>query len=297
MLKYSMQLSVILVSHNSGRVLKSCLGYLRVALQANFEPNQSEIIVIDNASTDGSISWLKKQKDLKISLLTENIGFGRANNIGLQIAQGKYILFLNTDVYLKEKIDFHKLLVFLENDPKAAGLTIKLLLPNGQIDPASHRGFPTPFNALAYFSGLEHLTAGIPGLNRLCGGYHLRYRGLSTVHEIDSPTAAFFLLKKKIVDYLVGFDPDYFFYGEDLDLSFRIKKLGYSIWYYPFYRAIHQKYQSGKKSDNQQARVLSQRHFYQTMLVFYDKHYAQVYPRWLSGLVRLGIKLKSRFSQ
>ena len=292
-----MQLSVILVSYNSVKVLKPCLEYLRQRLRSNFAAHQSEIIVVDNHSADGSLAWLQKQQDLKLSLLKENIGFGRANNVGLQIAKGKYVLFLNTDVYLKEKIDFVKLLNFLKKNPRAAGLTIKLLLPNGQIDPASHRGFPTPYNALTYFLGLERLTAPIPGLNRLFGGYHLLYRGLKTVHEIDSPTAAFFLLKKKVVDHLGGFDPDYFFYGEDLDLSYRIKKLGYSLWYYPFYQAVHLKYQSGKKSTNEQARKLSQKYFYQTMLTFYEKHYHQIYPSWLSGLVRLGIKLKSSLSR
>lgn len=292
-----MQLSVILVSYNSARVLKPCLEYLRQRLQSNFAAHESEIIVVDNHSTDGSLPWLKKQKNLKLSLLKENIGFGRANNVGLQIARGKYVLFLNTDVYLQGKIDFVKLLNFLEKNAKAAGLTIKLLLPSGGIDPASHRGFPTPYNALTYFLGLERLTAPIPGLNRLFGGYHLLYRGLNTVHEIDSPTAAFFLLKKKIVDHLGGFDPDYFFYGEDLDLSYRIKSLGYSLWYYPDYWAIHLKYQSGKKSVDEQSRQLSQKYFYQTMLTFYEKHYNQLYPSWLSGLVRLGIKLKSSLSR
>lgn len=292
-----MQLSVILVSYNSKTVLLPCLKYLRARLQENFYSQETEIIVVDNHSTNGSLAWLQKQKDLKLSLLKENIGFGRANNVGLQMAKGEYVLFLNTDVYLQKKIDFAKLLFFLKSNIKAAGLTIKLLLPNGKIDPASHRGFPTPYNALTYFLGLEQITAPIPGLNRIFGGYHLLYRGLNSVHEIDSPTAAFFLLKKKILDHLGGFDPDYFFYGEDLDLSFRIKKLGYSLWYYPHYQAVHLKYQSGKKSTNEQARRVSQKYFYQTMLIFYEKHYSNVYPAWLSGLVKLGIKLKSRLSK
>ena len=291
-----MQLSVILVSYNSKIVLQTCLKYLRVKLQENFSHSDAEIIVVDNNSNDGTAFWLAKQKDLKSSLLKENLGFGRANNVGLQMAKGKYVLFLNSDVYLKTKIDFPKLLVFLENNDKAAGLTIKLLLPNGQIDPASHRGFPTPYNALTYFLGLERLTKPVPLLNRLFGGYHLTYRNLKTIHQIDSPTAAFFLVKKKVIDHLNGFDPDYFFYGEDLDLSYRIKKLGYSLWYYPYYRAVHLKYQSGKKSSNNQTQKLSQQSFYKSMLIFYDKHYQHIYPFWLSKLVRQGIKLKEKLS-
>lgn len=292
-----MQLSVILVSYNSINVLKPCLQHLRKNLKASFSQTQVEMIVIDNGSTDSTVLWLKQQPDLKLSLLKENLGFGRANNIGLQMAKGEFVLFLNTDVYLKENIDFPKLMAFLRNNKQAAGLTIKLLLPSGKIDPASHRGFPTPFNALVYFAGLSWLTAPIPGLNRLFGGYHLTYRPLNTVHEIDAATAAFLLMKKQIVDHLRGFDPDYFFYGEDLDLCYRLKKLGYSLWYYPHYQALHLKYQSGKKSEDEQARKISQKYFYQTMLTFYEKHYTNVYPAWLSGLVRLGIKLKSSLSR
>jgi hypothetical protein len=287
-----MKLSVILVSYNSKAVLNPCLKYLKTRLQENFSKDEFEIIIVDNHSQDGTAGWLKRQKGFKTIFLKENIGFGRGNNVGLQIAKGQYILLLNTDVYLKEKVNFQELFSFLKNNQNAAGLTIKLLLANGKIDPASHRGFPTPYNALTYFSGLERLTAPIPGLNYCFGGYHLTYRRLDTVHEIDSPTAAFFLIKKKVLDYVHGFDPDYFFYGEDLDLSYRIKKLGYSLWYYPYYSAFHMKYQSGKKSVDQKTRKNSQKHFYQTMLTFYNKHYLKRYPNWLSALVRLGIKTK-----
>ena len=292
-----MLLSVILVSYNSKTVLEKCLSYLRKRLKENFAKNEVEIIIVDNHSQDNSQNWLSHQKDLRLSFLKENVGFGRANNVGLQLARGQFILLLNTDVYLKEPINFGELFSFLNNHSQAAGLTVKLLLPNNQIDPASHRGFPTPYNSLTYFSGLEKLTAKIPGLNRLFGGYHLCSANLNQIHQIDSPTAAFFLVKKSILEHLGGFDPDYFFYGEDLDLSYRIKRLGYSIWYYPQFRALHLKNQSSLKSKNLETQKLTQRYFYQTMLTFYDKHYSQKYPGWLSGLVKLGIKLKSQSSK
>jgi GT2 family glycosyltransferase len=290
-----MLLSVILVSYNSGEVLKDCFKFLRQRLAENFAPTEAEIIVVDNASTDKSRLWLSKQKDLKQCFLKENLGFSRGNNIGLQIAKGKFVLFLNTDVYLKEKINFKELLLFLDKKEKAAGLTIRLNLANNQIDPASHRGFPTPFNAFAYYSGLEKLTTNIPVFSKFFGGYHLTSKNLNTIHEIDSPTAAFFLVKKKILDDVSGFDPDYFFYGEDLDLSYRIKSWGYSIWYYPKYQAWHIKYQSGQKNQNEQIRRQAKRQFYETMLIFYEKHYADKYPQWLGALVRLAIKIKSSF--
>jgi GT2 family glycosyltransferase len=284
-----MKLSVIIVSYNAIQVLKQCVALLEKRLQENFKSTESEIIVVDNNSTSGNQNWLQKQKKLKSVFLKENIGFGQANNIGLKLAKGQYILFLNSDVYIKEKINFVQLIDFLASDQKKAGLTIKLVLPDGKIDPASHRGFPTPWNAFTYFSQLEKLTKKT-ALAKFFGGYHLTQCNLNTIHKIDSPTAAFYLLKKNILDKLKGFDPDYFFYGEDLDLSYRIKQLSYSIWYYPKYTALHLKYQSGKKSLNQADRTKAKRLFYETMLIFYEKHYKTRYPRFVNYLVKSGVK-------
>lgn len=288
-----MLLSVIIVSYNQAQVLSTCLKHLQKNLSHNFSQNQFEIIVVDNNSLPPIFSSKESQKGIRLVLLKENTGFSRANNIGLQLAKGQYILFLNSDVYLSSPINFKELIAFLEKQPKRAGLTIRLNLTNGQIDPASHRGFPNPYNALSYFLGFEKLFAFVPGLNRIFGGYHLTYKNLNTVHEIDSPTAAFFLLKKNILDRVNGFDPDYFFYGEDLDLSYRIKNLGYSIWYYPLYSGLHLKYQSGLKSSHNKTKAQSKKHFYKSMLLFYKKHYYQKYPRLLYYFVEMGVKLKS----
>ena len=138
-------------------------------------------------------------------------------------------------------------------------------------------------------SGLAKLFRHTP-FNGIFGGYHLEHLPLGEAHEIDSPTAAFFLVKKKILDHLHGFDEDYFFYGEDLDLAYRIKALGYSIWYYPAYEVRHLKYQSGQKAVNLEHRKFSRKQFYKTMLTFYDKHYAEKYPTVLNMLVRVGVK-------
>jgi GT2 family glycosyltransferase len=282
---------VVIVSYNSRRVLEPCLKWLKERLKENELQEQTEIIVVDNNSQIAEQQWLKTLSGVKLIESNSNLGFGRANNLGLEVASGKYVLFLNSDVNLEEPIDFAELMAFLEKTSLAAGLTIRLLLPNGRIDPASHRGFPTPGNSLAYFLGLEKLTAGIWGLNRFFGGYHLSYLPLNTVHEIDSPTAAFFLLKKSVLAKVGGFDPDYFFYGEDLDLSYRIKKLGFSLWYYPRYRATHLKYQSSQASGSAKIRRESRNYFFETMELFVDKHYAAKYPRPLVTLMKLGIRL------
>ncbi|MEK9179642.1 MAG: glycosyltransferase family 2 protein, partial [Patescibacteria group bacterium] len=248
-------ISVIVLSFNTLPLLKECLGLLQGQLKEGVE-----ILVVDNASTDGSVEWLQTQNTIKTIYLKENVGFGKGNNMGLRLATGKYTLLLNSDVLLKDKIDFQELISFLEKDekratsnynitsisdedvaqgivaidkstngrrtiPKAA-LTVELKLSDGTRDPANHRGFPTPWNAFCYFTGLEKLSS-------LFGGYHLTSKDMTSVHEIDCPNAAFFLVKTDILKSIDGFDEDYFMYGEDIDLCYRIKEMGYSIWYYP----------------------------------------------------------------
>jgi GT2 family glycosyltransferase len=284
-----MQLSVIVVAHNSFHVLPRCLELLRTQLCQNFpNPKEYEVVVVDNASTDGTVSYLKKQKDIMSVYLPENIGFGRGNNAGAAVAHGAYLLLLNSDVYLEHSIDFQVLLSFLEKDSKRAALAIKLNLPDGRMDRACHRGFPTPLNSFVYFSRLEKLIGGT---------YHLTNRDLTTIHEIDCPSAAFFLIKKNVFDEVKGFDPDYFFYAEDIDLCYRVKEKKYSIWFYPSFQAQHLKYQSGQKGADTVVRLKSRVHFFSSMGMFYEKHYSNKYPKLVAVLVKCGIRILALFNK
>jgi GT2 family glycosyltransferase len=137
------------------------------------------------------------------------------------------------------------------------------------------------------------LTAKIPLLNRLFGGYHLTYLPLTTRHEIDTPTGAFFLARKDVLDVLKGFDEIFFMYGEDIDLSYRIKRLGYSIIYDPTFTVLHLKNQSGiKRKNNVTIQKKTRNYFYESMAIFYKKHYEQCYPRWINALVYAAINRK-----
>ena len=125
------------------------------------------------------------------------------------------------------------------------------------------------------------------------GGYHLTSIPINTKHEIDSPTGAFFLVRKDIVDVLGGFDEHFFMYGEDLDLAFRIKRLGYAIIYNPICTVLHLKNQSGMKRHNDAATQKKTRdHFYDSMAIFYRKHYENRYPSLISKLVYMAINKK-----
>lgn len=273
-----MTLSVVVLSFNTLSLLQECLKLLQNQLK------DGEIIVVDNGSTDGSAEWLQKQVGIKTIYLKENVGFGKGNNIGLKEVTGEYTLLLNSDVLLKEKIDFQELTDYLSAEEKRAALTVELKLSDGTRDPANHRGFPTPWNAFCYFLGLEKLSP-------LFGGYHLTSCNMSEIHEIDCPNAAFFLVKTDVLKSINGFDEDYFMYGEDIDLCYRIKEKGYSIWYYPKFTAYHIKHQSGLATKNDEVRKETRKHFFSTMLLFYEKHYKKKYNPIVYYLVRWGITL------
>ncbi len=268
-----------------------CLKILQKCLSKE-EDLSSEVVVVDNASKDNTLITLKNIEQLfneqKIGLTvvhnSQNLGYSKANNKGASISKGKYLLFLNSDVLI-EDISFKNLLAQLQNDSKLAGLTVKVVLPDGNLDPASHRGFPTIWRSFSYFSGLEKIFGKIPGLNRLFGGYHLTSRSLKNIHEIDSPTGAFYLIKRDVFEEVGGFDEDFFMYGEDIDLSYRIKSLGYKIIYTPSYKVTHLKYQSGLQSEDRQTKSKTKQHFYDAMKIFYRKHYERKTPKIITNII------------
>lgn len=294
-------LSIIIISYNTSAVTEECLTTLFSFIER--EPKTKiEVIVVDNASTDESTEMLKtfqKKQDarnkiqIKLILNKTNLGFGAANNQAAKSARGRYILFLNSDVIIKD-INFESLVNYLDNNETVGALTVRVLLPSGRIDPASHRGFPNVWRAATYYSGLERFTRYAPYLPKYLGGYHLTHLDLNTIHEIDSPSGAFYLTRKDILDRLGGFDPQFFMYGEDLDLSYRIKKLGYKIMYYPTQYVVHLKRSSGLKSNQSKVKQTTKKHFYEAMKIFYDKHYAPQNSPLINKAVHFFIDLKSR---
>ena len=288
-------LSIIIVSFNTRDVTKKCLD----SVFSSFKKNKGiswEIIVVDNGSSDGSVKLLKSYQKIRLILNKKNTGFGRPNNQGLRISHGKNILYLNSDVILK-RVNFEKLLTYLDANPQVAGLTVRVVLSSGGIDPASHRGFPTPWNAFCYYFELEKYLGCLPWIGKYFGGYHLTYLDLNSVHEIDCPTAAFFLVRSKILKKINGFDENYFLYGEYVDLAFRIKKLAYKIIYYPLYEVIHLKSVSGLKKKTFKVKSKTRGYFYDSMKIFYNKYYLRKYPWFIKKLVFFFIDLKKKIHE
>lgn len=288
-------LSIIIVSYNTKETIKKCL----LSLKKNFDKYSLdyEVIVVDNNSQDGSAEFLfdleKSWNSLHVFKNKKNIGYGRGNNIGFEKSQGKFILYLNSDAIVDD-IDFSDLIQLMKMQDNIGALTVKVVLPTGEIDPASHRGFPTLWHSFSYFSGLEKTFFKIPFLKNIFGGYHLVKMNLNTIHEIDVLTGAFLFTKREIINKIGGFDEEYFAYGEDIEMSFQIKKLGFKILYYPLWKVLHIKSVSGLKKDDNLIRNKTNSYFYDSMKIFYKKHYAQNHNWLVNQLVYMMINIKSR---
>lgn len=291
-------LSIIIVSFNTKEITKKCL----LSLKKIFirYPLNYEVLVTDNNSQDGSVKILldleKQWDNLHIFLSKKNLGFGKGSNFGLEKSKGKYILYLNSDVIVSD-IDFRDLIKLMEIQKDIGALTVKVVLPTGEIDPASHRGFPTLWRSFTYFTGLEKIFKNIPMLNKLFGGYHLVSLNLNEIHEIDVLSGAFLLTKRDIVDKFGGFDEDYFAYGEDIEMAFQIKKLGYKIIYYPLWEVLHLKSVSGLKKKDSNIRKKTNIYFYESMKIFYQKHYAKDHHWLINQLVYLLISIKRNLAK
>jgi GT2 family glycosyltransferase len=289
-------LSIVIVSYNTKDFLIKCIE----SIEETAKDLAYEIIVVDNASTDGSQELVKEKfKDVVLIANKENLGFSKANNIGIKKTSGRLVLFLNADtlIYpltLKQMIDF------MDSHKDAGATTCKVEMPNGRIDDASHRGFPTPWNSFCHFTGISKLFP----RSKTFGGYNLSYLDLSKTHEIDALAGAFMLVRREAGKKVSWWDEDYFFYGEDLDFCFMLKQNGWKVYYVPEVSILHYKGVSGgiKKiskevtTANRETRKKAQTERFKAMRIFYRKHYENKYPFIVTKLVYLGISLKQLIS-
>jgi len=294
-----MELSIIIVSYNTKDILKDCLSSIyETTKDINFE-----VIIVDNASIDGTenaISNLNLQdKNLIYVQNKVNLGFSKANNIGIKKSKGRYVLFLNPDTKL-HKETLKTMLSFMELNLRCGASTCKVLLPDGKIDDSCHRGFPTPWNSFTHFSGL----AKIFPKSKMFNGYNLGNLDLSKTHEIDAIAGSFMLVRRTAGEEVKWWDEDYFFYGEDLDFCFMLKQKGWSIFYNPEATITHLKGVSGgiKKiskditTADDKTKSLVTKWRFDAMRIFYKKHYEKEYPWVITRLVYLGIYLKQFLS-
>ncbi len=284
-------ISIIIVHYNTPVLLKECLVSLYKYISSQITV---EIIVVDNGSTSEHKKELREvighfHTKLNLNLIQnkENLGFSKANNIGIRASHGAYVLLLNSDTQLQDAVLTHAF-QYMEEHTEVYAYTPKLILQNGDIDSACHRGFPTPWASLCYFTKLEQLF----GKTKLFGGYHQTYKNMDSIHEIDCPSGAFFLVRKNALDRIGLLDERFFMYGEDIDLAYRLRQTGGRIIYDPTYVVLHKKKQSGRNNADWVLRKKTQRHFYEAMLLFYDKWYEKTYSPVVSWLVHTVLHIK-----
>jgi GT2 family glycosyltransferase len=263
--------SAIIVSYNVRELLLETLKSLFAGTSVSLEA-----IVVDNASRDGSSEAVAAAfPQVRLIQQTSNVGFGKANNIGFHHATGRFIFLLNPDVVLDPGC-VDALADFLLVHPEAGAIGPCLRRPDGKLDLAARRGFPTPRSALYRFLGLSRLFPRSRRFNQ----YNLGFESDEAAHEMDAGTGASMLIRRAAIDQVGFFDPEFFMYGEDLDLCFRIKQGGWKIFYLPTAKALHVKGQSTLQVTGPMLRA-----FHQAMWIFHHKHYASNLPAFANGLI------------
>ncbi|HLG34618.1 MAG TPA: glycosyltransferase [Bacteroidia bacterium] len=278
-----MKLSVIIINYNVKYFLEQCLLSVFKALDGI----AGEVIVVDNNSVDGSVEMLKKKISL-INLIanSSNEGFSKANNRGIRQSKGEYILLLNPDTVVEENT-FRKVLQFMDEHADAGALGVKMIDGSGKFLPESKRGLPTPAVAFYKISGLAKL---FPH-SRTFGKYHLSFLGEDKINRVDVLSGACMFIRKSVLEKSGLLDEDYFMYGEDIDLSYRIQKAGFYNYYFPEARIIHYKGESTKKTSVNYVFM-----FYRAMIVFARKHFSSGNAFWFSFLINTAIYFRAAFA-
>lgn len=293
-------LTIIILNYKSKDYALKSIASIEEACPNEVSLGNYEIIIVDNDSKDGSLEAFHKYKNktnIKNFIIVDagsNKGFSAGNNKGIPYAKGKYILFLNPDTIV-HKDALQALILFMDKHPDAGACSCRLVIPAGGIDEASHRGFPTPWNAFCHFSGLERLF----GKTRLFGGYIQGWKSMNVIHNVDAISGAFLFVRKEAGEQIGWWDEDYFFYGEDLDFCYKLKENNWKIYFIPDVTTLHYGgVSSGIKKRTQnitkasiETKIIVQNARFNAMRIFYKKHYINKYPAWVTWLVFKGIDL------
>lgn len=248
-----MKLSIVIVSYNVRGYLENCLQSVSRAL----EGIEGEVFVVDNHSDDDSVETVRTQYPwVRLIENQENMGFSRANNIAIREASGEYVLLLNPDTIVEEAT-LREVLRFMDEHLKAGGAGVMMHNADGSLAPESRRALPTPWVSCLKMLGFTKR-------------YYMSHLPWDQPGRIEVISGAFCFLRKKALDEVGLLDEDFFMYGEDIDLSYRLLKGGWENWYLP-YPITHFKGKSTQKSDYRYVHI-----FYKAMLIFFRKHYSHL---------------------
>jgi N-acetylglucosaminyl-diphospho-decaprenol L-rhamnosyltransferase len=290
-----LDLGIVIVSYNTRDLLRTCLRSV-YASQGNLS---FEVCVVDNASPDGSAGMVTDEfPQTRLIANAENVGYPTANNQGLR-AFGftdsptnpptdppAFALLLNPDTELPPDA-LAQMLAFMVERPDAGVAGPKLVRPDGSLDLACRRSFPTPEVSLYRLTGLSRL---FPHSRRF-GRYNLTYLDPDQVAEVESVVGAFMLVRAQAIAQAGLMDEQFFMYGEDLDWAYRIKTAGWKVYYNPDVQVLHIKRAASRHSPRAQVE------FYRAMDIFYRKHYAAQTPWWLHVLITGSVSLLQAYER
>jgi GT2 family glycosyltransferase len=272
--------SVVIVNYNVRDFLSQALR----SVQAASRDLSVETWVVDNNSIDGSVDMLRQDFPwVRVIANRENAGFGAANNQAIHASTGRHILILNPDTILQEDT-LTSLVAFMDAHADIGAAGCQILNPDGSFAPESRRSFPTPATAFYRMTGLSRLFPRSPRFGR----YNLTHVPRDQVTDVDALSGSCMMVRRAAIEQAGAFDEDFFMYGEDLDLCFRIQQAGWRIVYTPSTQIIHYKGESTKKGDFRYVRL-----FYGAMLLFMDKHMTGRGSRPLALLLKAGIMIRA----
>lgn len=265
-----MKLSIVIVSYNVRHYLDQCL---ESVLRATRDID-SEIFVVDNNSKDDTVAYLKQRYAQQIKLIesNRNLGFARANNIAIKQSVGEYVLLLNPDTFVAENA-LTTVIDFLDAHPQAGGAGVMMHNADGSIARESRRAIPTPYVSFMKMIGRSDR-------------YYMSHLPWDSPARIEVLSGAFCMLRRQALNKAGLLDEDFFMYGEDIDLSYRIMKSGYENWYIPAH-IVHYKGESTCKTSYRYVHV-----FYQAMIIFFRKHYGHL-SFFITAPIKMAIYLRA----
>ena len=278
------RLSVIVVSYDCRTLVEDCLA----SLERCREELALEVILVDNDSTDGTPEAVAERFPWVVLMAQgENLGFSRANNLGIERARGEHLLLLNPDTVVPPDT-LPLALDELGRRPEVGMLGVKLVRPDGSLDHAAKRGFPSPGSSLYYFTGLARLFPRSPRFSQYTAGHV----DPDETAAVDAVNGAFMLVRRAALEDVGGLDEDYWLYMEDLDWCYRFWQRGWQVLYWPGAEVVHVKGGSSPGSRSWPAN----RAFHRGMWLFYSKHYRHRRSPLVTAAVFAGIWLKLALS-
>lgn len=282
-------LGIVIVNWNTADELERCLE----TVFASEGDISYRVVVVDNDSTDGSPDMVREKFPRAELLETgKNLGYPKGNNVGLRhlgyhgIAKvdadaPRYALLLNPDTELPSTA-LYEMLQFMDSRPDIGIAGPKLILPDGSLDKACRRGFPTPMVSFYHFSGLAKI---FPDNERF-GRYNMTFADPDDELEVDSVVGAYLQIRKDAIQKVGLLDEVYFMYAEDIDWCYRVKQAGWKVWYYAPVRVQHVKRAASKKSTK------AQFEFWRAMLIFYRKYYRDTTPFIVHSIILMALLFK-----